>query len=139
MDRHHVPPSERTPAGPSWTYYQTERAAIVDYIAANVVPGAERAAVARRRPRRRLSATAREQPGRRASPSTAPRRCGRPAPRSPSTPATFTAYYNNAGGECRQYGRVTVTDNGRQITVNFQGWDAVNQVAQVNQTDVFPR
>ena len=50
---------------------------------------------------------------------------------------TFTRYYNNAGGECRQYGRVTVTDNGGQtITVAFQGWDAVNQVAQVSQTFV---
>ena len=27
---------------------------------------------------------------------------------------TFTQYYNNAGGECRQYGRVTVTDTGGQ-------------------------
>ena len=52
-------------------------------------------------------------------------------------PSTFTAYYNNAGGECRQYGRVTVTDNGATISVNFQGWDAVNLVAQVQQTDVF--
>lgn len=53
-------------------------------------------------------------------------------------PSTFTAYYNNAGGNCCQYGRVTVTDNGATITVNFQGWDAIGQVAQVSQTDVFP-
>lgn len=53
-------------------------------------------------------------------------------------PQTFSAYYNNAGGNCAQYGRVTVTDSGATITVQFQGWDAVGQVAQVTQTDVFP-
>jgi phosphodiesterase/alkaline phosphatase D-like protein len=52
-------------------------------------------------------------------------------------PGTFTAYYNNSGGECRFYGRVTVTDNGSNITVQYQGWDATNSVAQVTQTDVF--
>jgi hypothetical protein len=49
-------------------------------------------------------------------------------------PGTFDRYYNNSGGECRQYGRVTVTDSGQAITVNYQGWDAVGQVAQVQQT-----
>jgi hypothetical protein len=53
-------------------------------------------------------------------------------------PQTFTSYYNNAGGNCAQYGRVTFTDSGNSITVSFQGWDAINQVAQVTQTDVFP-
>jgi len=52
-------------------------------------------------------------------------------------PGTFTSYYNNAGGNCAQYGRVTFTDNGTTITVNFQGWDAINGIAQVQQTDVF--
>jgi hypothetical protein len=52
-------------------------------------------------------------------------------------PSTFTQYYNNNNGECRLYGRVTVTDSGTAISVNFQGWDAINQVAQVQQTDVF--
>jgi hypothetical protein len=52
-------------------------------------------------------------------------------------PQTFTSYYNNSNGECRQYGRVTVTDSGSAISVNFQGWDAVNQLAQVTQTDMF--
>ena len=67
--------------------------------------------------------------------SSARRRCGRPAPRPRR--GHIHRYYNNAGGECRQYGRVTVTDNGGQtITVAFQGWDAVNQVAQVSQTFV---
>lgn len=49
----------------------------------------------------------------------------------------FTSIYNNSGGNCRQYGRITITDNGRSIAVRFQGWDAVNQVAQVTQTDTF--
>ena len=53
-------------------------------------------------------------------------------------PGTFTSYYNNSGGECRFYGRVTFTDNGSNITVQYQGWDATNSVAQVTQTDVFP-
>src|SRR6185312_12066197 len=52
--------------------------------------------------------------------------------------STFTQMYNNSGGECRQYGRVSITDNGVQISVSFSGWDAVNQVAQISQTDVFP-
>jgi len=51
--------------------------------------------------------------------------------------STFSQFYNNSGGDCRHYGRVTFTDNGSTITVNFQGWDAVNQVAQVSQTDTF--
>ena len=50
---------------------------------------------------------------------------------------TFTAGYNNDAGENRNYGRITFTDNGQQISVNFQGWDALNQVAQVETTDVF--
>jgi hypothetical protein len=53
-------------------------------------------------------------------------------------PGTFSSYYNNSNGECRLYGRVTVTDGGSAITVQFQGWDAAGQVAQVTQTDVFP-
>lgn len=51
--------------------------------------------------------------------------------------STFSSFYNNSGGDCRFYGRVTVTDDGHLIQVNFQGWDAVNQVAQVSQTDTF--
>ena len=50
---------------------------------------------------------------------------------------TFTHFYNNSGGNCRQYGRVSITDTGTQITVAFQGWDAVAATAQVSQTDVF--
>lgn len=52
--------------------------------------------------------------------------------------STFTQKYNNGGsGECRQYGRISFTDTGSKITVDFQGWDAVNAVAQVEQIDVF--
>ena len=36
-------------------------------------------------------------------------------------PGTFTAYYNNAGGNCCQYGRVTVTDSGRHDQRQFPG------------------
>ena len=35
------------------------------------------------------------------------------------------------------YSRITITDDGHTITVNCQGWDAVNQVARVTQTDTF--
>jgi PhoD-like phosphatase len=52
--------------------------------------------------------------------------------------STFTHFYNNSGGECRLYGRISITDTGSSISVNFQGWDAAAGVAQVQQTDVFP-
>jgi len=51
--------------------------------------------------------------------------------------STFAQFYNNAGGECRQYGRVTITDTGSQITVAFSGWDALNGVQRISQSDVF--
>lgn len=50
---------------------------------------------------------------------------------------TFGQFYNNSGGECRQYGRVTFTDDGGHITVHFSGWDALNGVEQIAQTDTF--
>jgi alkaline phosphatase D len=50
---------------------------------------------------------------------------------------TFSAYYDNDGGDCRQYGRITFTDDGTTITSTFSGWDATNQVEQVSQTDTF--
>lgn len=55
----------------------------------------------------------------------------------PNVAATFPQFYNNAGGDCRQYGRLTFTDDGRQITVQFSGWDALNGVQRVSQTDTF--
>lgn len=51
--------------------------------------------------------------------------------------SAFSAYYDNAGGACRQYGRITLTDDGTTITSAFSGWDATNQVEQVSQTDTF--
>ena len=51
--------------------------------------------------------------------------------------AVFTSFYDNSGGNCRQYGRITFTDDGHTITIVYQGWDAVGQVAQVTQTDTF--
>jgi hypothetical protein len=51
--------------------------------------------------------------------------------------STFTQFYNNGGGECRQYGQVTITDTGSQITVAYIGRDALNGVTQVSQTDVY--
>ena len=121
--------------GPSWTYYTTERAAILDYIAANAaqVQGVllwhgDAHGVA--------YCTAADNPD-----GGFPVYCAAPMRQTGAafTPvaATFTDSYNNAGGECRLYGRVTVTDSGQQISVNFQGWDAVSQVAQVETTDTF--
>lgn len=46
-------------------------------------------------------------------------------------------YYDNSGGNMRGYGRITISDDGRTITVNFVGWDAENQVARVTKTDTF--
>lgn len=51
--------------------------------------------------------------------------------------STFTHFYNNSGGECRQYGRIAITDNGTTIAVAFQGWDAASGTAQVSETDAF--
>lgn len=51
--------------------------------------------------------------------------------------SSFSQNWNNSGGNVRGYGRITFTDDGRTITVNFQGWDAVGQVARVSQTDTF--
>jgi hypothetical protein len=122
--------------GPGWTYYMTERAAIIEYIAANAsavknvllwhgdahgvgcVPGWGNAdggfGVYCAAPLRNLGAAF-----------------------TSEIAATFAQSYNNGGGQCRLYGRVTVTDSGQAIAVNFQGWDAIEQVAQVEQTDTF--
>lgn len=50
---------------------------------------------------------------------------------------SFSQYWNNAGGNVRGYGRITFTDDGHTITVQFTGWDADAQVARVTQTDTF--
>lgn len=49
----------------------------------------------------------------------------------------FTSYYNNAGGQCRLYGRVAFTDDGTTITAAFQGWDGTTGTAQVSRTETF--
>ena len=122
--------------GPGWTYYITERTAILNFIAANqplvrnvmlwhgdahglgCCPGADNPA------------------------GGFPVYCAAPmrqtgAAFSSDVAATFTQSYNNNGGQCRQYGRITLTDDGHTITSAFTGWDALNQVAQVAQTDTF--
>jgi PhoD-like phosphatase len=50
---------------------------------------------------------------------------------------SFDSSYNNAGGNCRQYGRVVVTDNGNTISFAFSGWDAVAGVVRVSRTVAF--
>lgn len=50
---------------------------------------------------------------------------------------TYSSFYNNSAGEARFYGRITITDTGSDISVQFQGWDAANATAQVTQTDIF--
>ena len=122
--------------GPGWTYYTYERGQITAFIAAN------QAAV--------QNVVLWHGDGHAVACQTGPGNpwggfpvyCAAPvrqtgAAWSAELSATFAQVYNNSGGECRQYGRVTITDTGQQITVNFQGWDALNQVAQVEQTDVF--
>jgi hypothetical protein len=48
--------------------------------------------------------------------------------------STFSAYYNNSGGDCRQYGYIQFTDTGTSITRSFLGIDAStgSNVTQVN-------
>jgi hypothetical protein len=122
--------------GPCWGYYQTERAAIAAYIAANasqvknvlLIHGDAHAVACA--------------PGWNNPDGGFPVYCAAPLRQAGISPsansaATFTQFYNNAGGQCRFYGRLTVTDSGQAIAVNFQGWDAINAVAQVEQTDTF--
>lgn len=49
----------------------------------------------------------------------------------------WSTFYDASSGNARQYGRITITDDGSTITLAFTGWDALNQVAQVTQTDTF--
>lgn len=122
--------------GPCWGYYQTERAAISSYIAANasqvknvlLIHGDAHAVACA--------------PGWNNPDGGFPVYCAAPLRQAGISPsansaATFTQFYNNAAGQCRFYGRITVTDSGQAIAVNFQGWDAINEVAQVEQTDTF--
>jgi phosphodiesterase/alkaline phosphatase D-like protein len=45
-------------------------------------------------------------------------------------PNEFDVFFSNNVGNCRQYGRVTFTDNITDITVRKEGWDAVGQSNQ---------
>lgn len=124
-----------TSCGPGWWLYSTERAAILSYIAANAaavgnlvfIHGDDHCVAVC--------------PGAQNADGGFPVYCAAPMKQTgaaiPNVALTFPSYYNNAGGNCAQYGRVTVTDTGSQISVNFQGWDAIGQVAQVQQTDTF--
>lgn len=49
----------------------------------------------------------------------------------------FSSYYNNAGGNMRGYGRVSVVDSGSTISFTYSGWDASAGVQRVTQTDTF--
>ena len=140
-DHHHRhvvdrrPPPPRTPAARAWRYYQTERASIIAYIAAN--SSLVKNVLLWHGDAHGVACC----PGWGNPDGGFPVYCAAPLRQTglafaPVAP-TFPAYYDNAGGECRQYGRVTVTDTGQAISVNFQGWDALNTVAQVTQNDTF--
>jgi hypothetical protein len=121
--------------GPGWWLYSTERATIIDYIAASA--GTVRNVLLIHGDDHCVACC----PGDQNSWGGFPVYCAAPMKQTgeaiPNVPETFPSYYNNSGGNCAQYGRVAVTDDGQQITVNYQGWDAINQVAQVEQTDTF--
>lgn len=122
--------------GPGWGYYTTERGVITTYVA-------QQAALAKNVVLFHGDAHGVAcVPGPGNPAGTWPVYCAAPlrqtgAAFSAGVMATFQQVYNNGGGVCRLYGRVTVTDNGQTIALNFQGWDAVNLVAQVQQTDTF--
>jgi hypothetical protein len=123
--------------GPGWTHYSTERASILAFIAANAP--AVKNVLLWHGDAHGLGCV----PGWGNNTGGGfPVYCAAPlrndgTAMSAAIQATFAQSYNNAGGQCRLYGRVTITDNGQTIAVNFQGWDAINAVAQVEQTDTF--
>lgn len=51
--------------------------------------------------------------------------------------ASFSQSWNNSDGDCRVYGRLSITDDGTTITSQFTGWDAEAGVARITQTDTF--
>jgi hypothetical protein len=132
-----VPSLASDPELGKWWSYQTERAAIVSYMTANL-PRMRNALLIHGDFHGVAVATPADSAAN--AGGAIPVYCAAPIRQTGAAtinPGTFTSYYNNSGGECRQYGRVTVTDTGATISVNFQGWDAVNLVAQVQQTDTF--
>jgi hypothetical protein len=117
-----------------WWSYQTERAAIVSYMAANAAQ-VQNVILIHGDFHGVATCTAANNPT-----GGFPVYCAAPMRQTGAStinPSTFSQYYNNAGGECRQYGRVAVTDSGQHITVNYTGWDALSSVARITQTDVF--
>jgi hypothetical protein len=56
----------------------------------------------------------------------------------PNAAATFPRMYNNGGGDCRQYARISFADTGTdQISVTFSAWDALYGVERFSQADIF--
>ena len=49
----------------------------------------------------------------------------------------YDQVYNTGSANACHYGRVTVTDDGTTITFLYQGYDAINNVVRVQQTDTF--
>jgi PhoD-like phosphatase len=125
-----------TSCGPGWWLYSTERAAIISFITAN--KGAVQNVMLWHGDDHCVATC----PPVSNAYGGFPVYCAAPLRQTgaaiPNVAATFPQYYNNAAGACRQYGRVTFTDNGSIITCNYVGWDALNQVAQITQTDTFP-
>lgn len=119
-----------------WWAYDTERQAILAFIAAN------KTAV------RNIMwwhgdshALATATPAQNAAWGGFPVYCAAPLKQTgaavPNVAATFGQYYNAGGGDCRQYARITFTDDGYTITSSYTGWDALHQVARITQTDTF--
>ena len=132
-----VPSVGADPELGKWWSYQTERAAIVAYMAANK-PLVQNVVLIHGDFHGLATATAADSAAN--AGGGFPVYCAAPLRQTGAAVInanTFTQYYNNSGGECRQYGRVTVTDTGTTISVNFNGWDALNGVTQITQTDTF--
>jgi hypothetical protein len=136
LDTSWIGNTSQSSCGPGWGYYSTERAAIISFIAANA-PAVKNVLLWHGDAHGVAACPGWGNPDGGFSVY-----CAAPMRQDSGSDATaalacFPVYYNNSGGQCRFYGRVTVTDSGQTITVNFQGWDAVNQVAQITQTDTF--
>jgi hypothetical protein len=122
--------------GPGWTYYMTERAAILSYIAGNA--SLVKNVMLWHGDAHGVGCV----PGWGNADGGFPVYCAAPLRNAgiaftSEIAATFAQSYNNGGGQCRLYGRVAITDDGQSISVTFQGWDAVEQTAQAEQTDTF--
>ena len=116
-----------------WWSYATERSAIIAYIAANLASVG--AVMVWHGDTHLVGATS-------AAHNTPyggfPVYCGSPLHNvgGGRNTSTFDNFFNNSAGDCRQYGRISITDTGLTISVAFTGWDAVTGTAKVTQTDV---